>query len=192
MVSANMLKRFLSNCPLLEDVYLNGEQKHVDFVTEGNMFTLVDLFRCVPMIFSLGISGDYIKHLSAGSIPHKLPTSLARLSYIYLEACLMEHNEISSAFCMFRSSPLLVGINFLMCDNAKSPVQKTPTNFLDLEDHSDLKLDNLELQFDNASKLSWALNTANRPVIKSNSIESAVLPKGDVRSKASDEMTIYP
>ncbi|KAK1425569.1 hypothetical protein QVD17_20923 [Tagetes erecta] len=139
-----MLQWFLSNCPLLSHVCLNGQPKGTDFAAEGNKFTFVDLFQCVPLIKTLNISKYYMKCLSVGGMPHKLPTSLVNLEYLFLDVCLMEHNEIAYVFCMIRSSPTLVEINFQMYDNKKSPVQQTPANFLDPKDYSDMKLERLE------------------------------------------------
>ncbi|XP_076907990.1 F-box/FBD/LRR-repeat protein At1g13570-like [Bidens hawaiensis] len=141
-VSAQMLKRFLSKCPLLVYVELTGRPES-DFAAGGNKLTFVDLLHCVPLIESLDISNYYMKYLCVDGMPRMLPTSLVHLSELYLEVCLMEQNEISSALCVIRSSPVLVKIYFMMCDK-KSHVRQTPTNFLDLENHPDLKLDHLE------------------------------------------------
>ncbi|KAL8227665.1 hypothetical protein R6Q57_015249 [Mikania cordata] len=91
VVSSAMLQRLLSNCPLLNEISLNGYQK-CQFIARENKFTFVDLFRCAPLIENLDISKYYMK----------------------------------------------------MYDNDKPPVQRTPNNFLDLENYSDLKLDHLE------------------------------------------------
>ncbi|KAJ0439882.1 putative FBD domain-containing protein [Helianthus annuus] len=85
-----------------------------------------------------------MKYLSAGGMPHKLPTSLVHLENLFLEVCMTEQNQISSALCMIRSSQLLVKIKFLMYDDEKVPVRKT-TNFLDPDDYSNLNLDHLEI-----------------------------------------------
>ncbi|MFS8028398.1 putative FBD domain-containing protein [Helianthus anomalus] len=92
--------------------------------------------------------------LSAAGMPRKLPASLVHLKNLFLDVCMAEKNEISAVLCMIMSSPLLEKIYFLMWDNEKLPVQQTPTNFLDPENYSDLKLDHLEtLQIENYSNL---------------------------------------
>ncbi|KAI7758076.1 hypothetical protein M8C21_033589 [Ambrosia artemisiifolia] len=77
-------------------------------------------------------------------MPHKLPASLVHLKDLFMYVCLMEENEISSALCMMRSSPVLEAIIFQMYDNDKLPIRQTLPNFLDPEGHPDLKLDRLE------------------------------------------------
>ncbi|KAJ0683286.1 putative FBD domain-containing protein [Helianthus annuus] len=86
-----------------------------------------------------------MKYLSAGGMSHKLPTSLCHLENLYLSVCMTDKNQISSALCMIRSSPLLVNIVFKMYDNEKFPVRKTSLNFLDLEEYLNLNLDHLEI-----------------------------------------------
>ncbi|KAK9051148.1 hypothetical protein SSX86_027774 [Deinandra increscens subsp. villosa] len=132
---------------------LAGHDEDIRFVTGGNMFTFVDLLQSVPLIKELVVSEDYVKCLSAGGMPHKLPTPLAYLKYLCLDVCLMYHNEVSSALCIIRSSPVLENLIIVMYGNEKLPAQKTPTNFFDPEDCSNLKLDHLE-----TFKIEWFSN----------------------------------
>ncbi|KAI7754354.1 hypothetical protein M8C21_006042, partial [Ambrosia artemisiifolia] len=177
-VSAQMLQRFLSECPLLEHIHLNGYPQCIEFVEKGNKFTFVDLLRCVPLIKNLNISIYYMKYLCAGGMPHKLPTSLVHLKYLFLKVCMTEQNEISSALCMIRSSPLLVKIVFLMYDNKGLRIPQTSISFLDPEDYSNLKLDHLDM-FEIkmvSSKLPLAMDLvklimAKSPVLKTVRIE---------------------
>ncbi|XP_035842869.1 F-box/FBD/LRR-repeat protein At1g13570 isoform X2 [Helianthus annuus] len=132
-VSAQMFRQFLSKCSLLEDIVLiacEKTQKGVDFVAGENKFTFVDLLQCVPLIVLLQISKYYMKYLSAGGMPRKLPTSLAHLEYLYLDLCMAEKDEISSALCMIMSSPLLKKIHF---------VSKMPFSSLRIEQFCDLR-----------------------------------------------------
>ncbi|XP_076907986.1 F-box/FBD/LRR-repeat protein At1g13570-like [Bidens hawaiensis] len=143
-VTAQVLQRFLSKCPLLEEFILIGTQEN-DFAAEGtNKFSFVDLFSYMPLIKTLAISKYFMKYLCAGASPHYLPTSLVHLKCMVWDVCLTEQNVISFTLCMLRSSPVLKKIAFRMYDNEKLPVQKTRTNFLDPENHPDLKLDRLE------------------------------------------------
>ncbi|MFS7889453.1 hypothetical protein Hanom_Chr00s000004g01607191 [Helianthus anomalus] len=76
------------------------------------------------------------------------------IACLFLDVCLVEQNEISSALCIIRSSPVLERINFLMSDNEKLPVHQTPSNLLDPEEYPDLMLDYLvTLEIENFSKL---------------------------------------
>ncbi|MFS8028378.1 putative FBD domain-containing protein [Helianthus anomalus] len=153
-VSAQMLQRFISKCPLLQCFVLIELEKGIESVPGGNNFTLVDLLQCVPLLEAFAITKHYMKvlfklkitsdYLCAGGMPHKLSTSIVHLKNLLLNVCLVEQNEISSALCIIRSSPVLETMKFLMDDNEKLPVQQTATNFLDLEGYPDLKLDHLE------------------------------------------------
>ncbi|KAL8268854.1 hypothetical protein R6Q59_002652 [Mikania micrantha] len=139
-ISFRMLQHFLFNCPLLEEVILRDYE---DLYFDGeNKFTFVEFLQCVPLLKTLDISEYLMKHLAAGGMPHELPTSLDHLKHLHLGMCLMEQDEISSALCMIRSSPVLKKITTYY--NEKLSVRRTPNNFLDLENHSDLKLDHLE------------------------------------------------
>ncbi|KAD4982993.1 hypothetical protein E3N88_19664 [Mikania micrantha] len=140
-ISARMLQHFLSNCPLLEEVILR-DYGGLDFAGEIK-FTFVEFLQCVPLIKTLEISQYPMKVLLAGAMPHELPTSLDHLKHLQLDMCIMEQDEISSALCMIRSSPVLEKMVLLMY-NKKLPVRQIPNNFLDLENYSDLKLGHLE------------------------------------------------
>ncbi|XP_076907988.1 F-box/FBD/LRR-repeat protein At1g13570-like [Bidens hawaiensis] len=153
-VTAQGLQRFLSKCPLLKDfILVTNDLRKNDFAAEGrNKFTFVDLFSYVPLIKTLAISNYYMKYLCAGASPHSLPTSLVHLKCVYLDVCLTEQNMISFTLFMLRISLLFLytfidifnKISNWMSDNEKLPVQQTRTNFLDPENHPDLKLDHLE------------------------------------------------
>ncbi|XP_076923081.1 casein kinase 1-like protein HD16 [Bidens hawaiensis] len=67
----------------------------------------------MPKIQSLAISSYYMRDLSADGMPHKLPTSVIRLTNLTLVVRLMEQSEISSAFCIISSSPMLERTNFM-------------------------------------------------------------------------------
>ncbi|XP_076946192.1 F-box/FBD/LRR-repeat protein At1g13570-like [Bidens hawaiensis] len=62
-VSAKMLQRFLSNCPLLEYISLDEDSQESihDFVPVGNKFSFADLLQCVPLIQTLEIYQYYMK-----------------------------------------------------------------------------------------------------------------------------------
>ncbi|XP_076940903.1 F-box/FBD/LRR-repeat protein At1g13570-like [Bidens hawaiensis] len=94
---------------------------------------------------ALDVSKDYMKYLSAGGMPHTLPTSLVHLKVLDLSVCLMDRNEISATLCIIRSSPMLENIVLSMDDKANFHVQQTPNNFLDPQNHPDLNLDHLEI-----------------------------------------------
>ncbi|MFS8028393.1 putative F-box domain, FBD domain, leucine-rich repeat domain superfamily [Helianthus anomalus] len=197
-VSAQMLQRFLSKCPLLQYLCLNELRKGIDSVARGNEFTFVDLLPCIPLIQTLDISKYYIKYLCAGRMPRKLPASLVHLKDLFLYVCLLEQNEISSALCIIRSSPVLEGIIFQMYDNDKLPVRQTPANFLDVEGYPDLKLDHLEsLVIEMFSNLPLEMDfvkliMAKSPVLKNVRIELNANVSVDEEVKMLRELVSHP
>ncbi|XP_076914232.1 F-box/FBD/LRR-repeat protein At1g13570-like [Bidens hawaiensis] len=139
-VSPQTLQRFLSKCPMLENIHL-WDLENV-FIAGVNKITFADVLQCVPLIKTLHVSKDYVKYLSASGMPRTLPTSLVHLKDLELCVCLMDRNEMCSVICIIRSSPVLEKIVFWMYDNEKLPDQHTP-NFLDPKDHPDLNLNHL-------------------------------------------------
>ncbi|KAL7606988.1 hypothetical protein Lser_V15G15195 [Lactuca serriola] len=109
--TTEMLQRFLSNCPLLEEFTLIR-----DFVG-GHKCTFVELFKCLPSIQVLIISKFYVKLFAAGGMPQKLPTSLIHLRRLVLDVCFLIQDEISSTLCLINNSPNLEKIQINMIYN---------------------------------------------------------------------------
>ncbi|KAJ0445091.1 putative FBD domain-containing protein [Helianthus annuus] len=190
-VSAQMLKQFLSKCPLLEYLCLVGCQKVLDFVAGENKFTFGDLLQCVPLIQTLDISkyymkvvfrfkdyiwcknmvfakshfGIWLKYLCAGGMPHKLPTSLVHLKNLFF-GCVFGGTKRDLCSALY-DNELPV-----MFDNDKLPVQQTPTNFLDPEEYPDMNLGYLEtLKIENFSKLPLEMEFVKLIMAKSPELE---------------------
>ncbi|KAL7606990.1 hypothetical protein Lser_V15G15197 [Lactuca serriola] len=138
-INATMLQRFLVSCPLLEEFTWIG-QYVTDFRGE-NKFTFVDLFKCLPSVQVVNISGVYIEYFLAGVMSQKLPTSLVYLRVLVLEVCFHEQDQISSTLCVINSSPNLEKIKLKMVGLY---VEQTLTALLDPQDYSGLKLDHLK------------------------------------------------
>ncbi|CAH1416817.1 unnamed protein product [Lactuca virosa] len=82
-ITATMLQRILTSCPLLEQFTLTGYE-FVDF-TEGNTCTFVELFKCLPSVQVVNISWFHDADFYAGVRSQKLPTSLAYLRILVLQ-----------------------------------------------------------------------------------------------------------
>ncbi|XP_076910033.1 F-box/FBD/LRR-repeat protein At1g13570-like [Bidens hawaiensis] len=143
-VSPQTLQRFLSKCPMLENIHLWQGPENA-FIAGENKNTFVDLLQCVPLIKTLDVLKDYMKYLSASGMTHTLPTSLVHLKVLDLSVCLMDRNEISATLCIIQSSPMLENIVLSMDGRADFPVQQTPNNFLHPQNHPDLNLNHLEI-----------------------------------------------
>ncbi|GKG04258.1 hypothetical protein Tco_0314645, partial [Tanacetum coccineum] len=90
-----------------------------------------------------------MKHLSAGGMPHKLPTSLDQLKCLSLAMCYDKEHEVSSALCLIRSSPNLEKFDLTIIDDIRMGYDKSDTTqiskkFHDIQDYSGFALDHLE------------------------------------------------
>ncbi|KAI3763939.1 hypothetical protein L2E82_13937 [Cichorium intybus] len=169
-ITINILQRFLINCPVLEEFTLNG---HFEEEFIGDKCTIVELFKCLPSVQVVEITGYYMKPLAACGIPQKLPTSLVHLRILVLAMCFQSQDGLSSILCVINSSPNLEKIKMTMFPH----VGETITTFHDLQDYSGLNLDHLkELEitsFHNyASEMEFVkLIMAKSPVLKKARIE---------------------
>ncbi|KAJ0642674.1 putative F-box domain, FBD domain, leucine-rich repeat domain superfamily [Helianthus annuus] len=133
-VSAQVLQRFISKCSLLHYFVLVELEKGIESVPEGNNFTFVDLFQCVPLLNTFAITKHYMKVLFKLKITSDVRLwRLLNLTFVFGQSTCVQ-----------------------MYDNEKLPVQQTATNFLDLEGYPDMKLDHLET--------FWINNFSNLPL----------------------------
>nr|GEU91150.1 retrotransposon protein, putative, Ty3-gypsy subclass [Tanacetum cinerariifolium] len=139
-MNSKTLQQFLSNCPLLQTVLLFGHGSKNNS-TRGNKFTFVEFFECAPLIWSLSISGFYVKYLATGGMSQKLPTSFANLEYLLLILCLPDQDEISSSLCLIRNSPNLKKLTLRF---EKSDGPRNSMNYLDFHDYSAFNIAYLE------------------------------------------------
>ncbi|KAL4586525.1 hypothetical protein LXL04_011161 [Taraxacum kok-saghyz] len=137
-ITANTLQRFLTSCPLLEEFTLIGF--HQTNFTQGNKFTFVELFKCLPSVQFVKISRTYTMHLAAGGMSQKLSTSLVYLKIIALDVCFYNQDDISSTLFVINSSPNLEKIKIKM----NRLIGHTLTTLLDPQDYSGLNLDHLK------------------------------------------------
>ncbi|KAL4579004.1 hypothetical protein LXL04_015139 [Taraxacum kok-saghyz] len=152
-VTSKMLLEFLTNCPLLEEfTWSGGDERYIE-LTESE---LVDLLKCLPSVQVLKIPRLHIKHLVAGSTPHKLPTSLPHLRILDLGVCYL---ELSSLLCVISSSPNLEKLKLEMCwDHGWFCPEQTLEKLDDLKDYTGLNLDHFkELEITNFTECgsSW-------------------------------------
>ncbi|XP_071739436.1 F-box/FBD/LRR-repeat protein At1g13570-like [Rutidosis leptorrhynchoides] len=138
-VSAEVLQRFFSSCPLLEKVILIHYED--EYVEEKSM-NFVTFFQCVPLIHTLRISKYYMKVILVKDCG-KLPTSL-HLKDVCLDVCLRKQ-DVLSIICIIRSSPNLEQLSFVMYDNEKLPTKGSSMKFAELQDDLSLTLNNLKL-----------------------------------------------
>ncbi|KAI3763945.1 hypothetical protein L2E82_13943 [Cichorium intybus] len=192
MITMNMLQQLLTNCPLLEELFVI-ETGQIDIIT-GNGCAFVDLFKCLPSIRYLGISKSYMEHLAAGGMPQRLRTSLPRLKFLDLDVCFQKQDELSSALCVINSSPNLETLFVTMVSNGK----ESSDTLLDLQDYSGLNLDHLkELEitsFHNyASEMEFVkLIMAKSPLLKKAQIELSESISVDEENKMLRDLLLLP
>nr|XP_043625798.1 F-box/FBD/LRR-repeat protein At1g13570-like [Erigeron canadensis] len=181
-ISAKMLKRFLTHCPLLDEFYLVGKQK--DTTRVENMLTFVEFFECLPSIQILAISTYYMKYFAPGR-PNKLPVSLVHLKILFMGVCFMDHDEVSSALCLIKSSPNLEKLML------KLVPQPTSMHFIDLQDHTGFKLDYLqELEMESLSNLSIEMEFV-KLIMANSSVLKNVLIELDDSVSVDEELEMY-
>ncbi|GJV99317.1 F-box/FBD/LRR-repeat protein [Tanacetum coccineum] len=186
-MNSKTLQQFLSNCPLLQTVLLFGHGSKKDS-TRGNKFTFVELFECAPLIWSLSISGSYVKYLATGGMSQKLPTSFANLEYLLLILCLTDQDEISSALCLIRNSPNLKKLTLKF---EKSDGPQISMNYLDFHDYSAFNFDYLEnLAMINFSNLDLELEFVKLIMAKSPVLEKVQIELNEAVSVA-EELKIF-
>ncbi|KAL4586524.1 hypothetical protein LXL04_011160 [Taraxacum kok-saghyz] len=136
-ITAKMLCRFLTSCPLLEEFTLIRYNP-----IELTECEFVELFNCLPSVQVLEISQLDIKDMTAGGMPHKLPISLPHLRILVLDVCCL---ELSYALSVINSSPNLEKIKIEMCWEDDGMCRKQSfNNLLNNKDYTCLNLDHLK------------------------------------------------
>ncbi|KAF5745322.1 hypothetical protein HS088_TW07G00906 [Tripterygium wilfordii] len=99
------------NAPLLATVSIqcvdNGNVKYRKWKRRGNS-NAVEVLGCLPAIKKLFVSCSFLKYLSVGNIPLRLPTTLNRLKSLELpEIYFNSIDDVRFALCLIKSSPNL-------------------------------------------------------------------------------------
>ncbi|GMP58371.1 hypothetical protein CsSME_00022062 [Camellia sinensis var. sinensis] len=118
----------------------------VEEFEEAETSKLVTLFGNLPVIEFLELDYYYLRYMSAGGVPKRLPTTLNNLKFLYLnQICFGQLNEILVFLCLIRSSPNLVKIRILVhTDETADDVIDNPVlKLLEKQDWSDVSLNQL-------------------------------------------------
>nr|XP_043625795.1 F-box/FBD/LRR-repeat protein At1g13570-like [Erigeron canadensis] len=140
VISAKMLKHFLTLCPRVDELFLIGLQEE-DFRREDT-FTFVELFELLPSIKVLALSKYYFWYFASGNMPKKLPISLVHLKILFLGVFFLDPVEVSSTLWLIKSSPNLKEL-MLKLHPPPIPMDNIIVN-IGLQDHTGFNLDNLE------------------------------------------------
>ncbi|KAL6505834.1 hypothetical protein OROHE_023213 [Orobanche hederae] len=115
---------------------------------------LVKIFDKLPQIRRLAISLHFLKYLSRGALPEKLPTLSEYLDVLSVDICFDDTDEILAALCILRSSPALQELEILMDDRKKltSCVEEDESSYSDVLAGHNFKL--LQLRLVKINKIS--------------------------------------
>ncbi|KAK1429027.1 hypothetical protein QVD17_11226 [Tagetes erecta] len=161
------LLRFLSSCPSLKRLTLNSRNI---FHTSVDL-TVVDLFKCLPMIEYLSFLFDTIEDSIPNRLPKEFPTTLVHLKCLRMECLYFAYeNRLRFLFLVIRSSPNLEKLELVMEDLDWSGEEESDS--FTLEDYSDIMFEHLkELEIRNFSDADYELDfavllLARSPVLK--------------------------
>ncbi|KAM0058863.1 putative FBD domain, leucine-rich repeat domain superfamily, F-box-like domain superfamily [Helianthus debilis subsp. tardiflorus] len=142
-MSIETLLHLLSNCPSLKSLCLiiNNE----DLLDNENP-SIVELFKCLPMIENLTTWGYIIPSFVQASVPEEPPTLLIHLKYIYIDyMCFVDGYGMPFLAVLLKCSPNLEKIKLEIRE-----YYELEEHSLILEEYSDVWLEHLnELKIQN-------------------------------------------
>ncbi|KAJ0669501.1 putative F-box domain, FBD domain, leucine-rich repeat domain superfamily [Helianthus annuus] len=144
-ITAEVFLRFISNCPLLKEFTLIGDERHFLGLRSCNF---IELFERLPLVERLCMSAYSIQCFAKGVIPQKLPTPLAHLRSLDLQEfglCFGREVDLLSILLLVTSSPNIESIKLEMEDDPTEAVSQTIMNLIDHQDYSYVTLDHLSV-----------------------------------------------
>ncbi|XP_071696488.1 F-box/FBD/LRR-repeat protein At1g13570-like isoform X1 [Rutidosis leptorrhynchoides] len=154
MTSKETLMHLLSNCPLLDTLYIWETTINV---TDDS--SIINLFECLPVIENLSIFSEVIESFAQGGVPRKLPTALIHLKYLCIESVSFIHiHGLPILGLLIRSSPNLEKLKIgILDDSFLKEAEKCYS--LTVDDYSDIWLENLnELEIINMGRRMSGIN----------------------------------
>ncbi|KAI7736650.1 hypothetical protein M8C21_028455, partial [Ambrosia artemisiifolia] len=141
-ISGKALQHLLSNCPSLKSLYLQILEE--DFL--GSEYpSIMELFKCLPMIEDLTIWGDTILPLVKASLPQELPASLLHLKYcIIQQMCFVDGYRLPFLAVLMKCSPNLEKIE-LQIDDSDRDMVMLEEDSVTLEEFSNVWLEHLNV-----------------------------------------------
>ncbi|KAK1429022.1 hypothetical protein QVD17_11221 [Tagetes erecta] len=103
------LIRLLSGCPLLKSFTLDNDGSLMD----GGKSTIVDLFKCLPVIEYLSISSNIVECFEPERLPKRLLTTLIHLKCLDMDVCFSHKYKLPFFVLLIRSSPNLEKLNLM-------------------------------------------------------------------------------
>ncbi|KAJ0818433.1 putative FBD domain, leucine-rich repeat domain superfamily, F-box-like domain superfamily [Helianthus annuus] len=133
------LLRLLSSCPVLKRLmlYCDGGT-----ISDSRRTTIVDLFKCVPMIEFLSVRFFIVTCFVPERLPKVLPTPLVDLKYLCMDHFCFSHKYgLPFLALLMRSFPNLEKFKLVMYEDYW--LDEDEMSAYTLEDYSDIMLENL-------------------------------------------------
>ncbi|KAL6219059.1 hypothetical protein ACLB2K_012265 [Fragaria x ananassa] len=93
----------------------SADQRWVPDSWEPSSFSnLLKIFDHLPHIQRLEIKWDFLKYLSSGALPEKLPNPCQYLKVLSMDISFDDRDAIITALCILRSSPALQELEFVV------------------------------------------------------------------------------
>ncbi|KAL3505248.1 hypothetical protein ACH5RR_035089 [Cinchona calisaya] len=161
-------------------LYTNtGFECNLTFGSAGN---LIEFFAHLPRIQRLEVQSYFLKYLTTGKVPGRLPTPCMELSFLSLRINFNDIEESLAALCLLRSSPNLQELEMLARPEEQSAV-RAPANVAD-EDYENCPFNQLRfVKIAGISGLRQELNfikflLANSPVLEKMSVKPIAMDGG--------------
>ncbi|KAM5549754.1 hypothetical protein ABKV19_000923 [Rosa sericea] len=106
----------LTDASIGVDIYTDGPNQRwvpVSWVPSSSS-NLLKIFDHLPHIRRLAIKLHFLKYLSLGALPEKLPKPCEYLNVLFMVICFDDPDAILTALCILRSSPALQELEILM------------------------------------------------------------------------------
>ncbi|KAJ0634235.1 putative F-box domain, FBD domain, F-box-like domain superfamily protein [Helianthus annuus] len=198
-ITAEVFLRFISNCPLLKDFTLIGDEKHFLGLWSCNF---IELFERLPLVERLRMSSYSIQCFAKGVIPQKLQTPLAHLRSLDLQEsglCFGREVDLLSILLLVTSSPNIETIKLEMEDDPTEAVSQTIMNLIDHQDYSYVTLDHLRvIEIFSFSNMKTGMDFVKLILAKSPMLKKAAIHLNEQvvdihgRVKILEEMIQYP
>ncbi|KAJ0815231.1 putative F-box domain, FBD domain, F-box-like domain superfamily protein [Helianthus annuus] len=196
-ITAEVFLRFISNCPLLKDFTLIGDERHFLGLWSCNF---IELFERLPLVERLCMSSYSIQCFAKGVISQKLPTPLDHLrSFHFSGLCFGSEVDLLSILLLVTSSPNIETIKLEMEHNPTEVVSQTIMNLIDHQDYSYVTLDHLRvIEIFNFSNMKMGMDFVKLILAKSPMLKNVELYLNeevvDIHGKVKilEEMIQYP
>ncbi|XP_059650292.1 F-box/FBD/LRR-repeat protein At1g13570-like [Cornus florida] len=130
------------NVPLLAVVSITS-----NYDQRREKSAMIEVFRSLPVIETLQLGHRFVKFLTVGYVPEKLPFTLDHLKVLQLKFIRFgEIADVSFALCLIKSSPNLkfFDIEVFTSKYDATGVTEPVLEFLEMQDYSDISLNQLQ------------------------------------------------